>query len=457
VHEFCLKQVERTMAYISNTDKDRKIMLEKIGVASVDDLLSGIPAKLRLKRPLNIPALSEMEVLAEIEALSCSNTQTDACFAGGGVYDHFIPSAVNTIISRPEFITAYTPYQAEVAQGTLQVIYEFQTHICRLTGMDVANASMYDGASAAAEAVVLACGATDRSKVVLVESVSPLFREVVQTYLSARTVEFVTAPMKNGTVDLKSLEGLVDDKTACVLLSQPNFFGLLEEAETVTGIAHKAGAKMIMAVDPIAQAILKAPGEIGADIAVGEGQPLGIPLSYGGPLLGFFAVKKDLVRNMPGRIVARTKDVEGKPGFVLTLQTREQHIRRQKATSNICTNQALCATAAAVYISLMGKTGLKRVALLSAEKAQKTAQAICTVKGYSMYFPGPFVREFAVKTPRPAKDIIATFLEQRILPGINAGRWYKGFDDCLVIALTEKRTDQQIAALVNGLKAAAGK
>jgi len=440
------------MPYISNTDNDRRAMLDKIGAGSLEELLSVIPEKLRLKKVLDIPALSEMELLSEIERMALGNSGVLTCFAGGGVYDHFIPSAVGSIVSRPEFMTAYTPYQAEVAQGTLQVIYEFQTHICRLTGMDVANASMYDGASAAAEALAICAGATKRDKLVVSESVNPLYREVIKTYLQGRGLELVAIPLKDGRTDLGQLEDIVDEKTAGVLVSQPNFFGQLEEVDQIAEVIHKVGGKFVMAVDPIVQALLKSPGEVGADVVVGEGQPLGIALSYGGPLLGFFAAKKELIRSLPGRIAARTKDVDGKTGFVLTLQTREQHIRRQKATSNICTNQALCATTAAVYMSLMGKTGLKKVALLSAEKAHQAAEQICAIDGYEPYFTGPFVREFAVKTPRPVREIVLAMAERSILPGIDAGRWYSGMDDCMVVALTEKRTAEDLASLVKGLK-----
>lgn len=440
------------MPYIPNTDADRKKMLKAIGAENIEELLNTIPEQLRLDRPLNIPRLSEMELLREIRAMASESREDLICFAGGGVYDHFIPSAVGTIVSRPEFMTAYTPYQPEVAQGTLQVIYEFQTHICRLTGMDVANASMYDGATAAAEAVVLALKITRRDKVVISDSVSPLFREVIKTYLSGRDLEIITIPHSKGTTDLEKLKSSIDDRTGAVLLSQPNFFGLLEEIDDVADWANSAGAKLIMSVDPIAQAILKTPGEYGADIVVGEAQPLGNSISFGGPLLGFFAAKKELARQMPGRIAARTKDVDGKTGFVLTLQTREQHIRREKATSNICTNQALCATAASVYMSLMGKEGLKQVALLSAERAQQTAEAITALDGFEFYFKGPFVREFAIKTPVPAEKVILAMLEHQVIPGVAAGRWYTGLDDCLIVAATEKRTDDEIGRLTGGLK-----
>lgn len=440
------------MPYIPNTDEDRRAMLQRIGVKEFEELLGAIPAQLRLNRPLDIPALSEMELLREIEGLSRDNREGLICFAGGGIYDHFIPAAVGTIISRPEFMTAYTPYQPEVSQGTLQVIYEFQTHICRLTGMDVANASLYDGATAAAEATVIAKKITKRNKVVVAETVSPLYREVIDTYLSGRDIKRDLVPMDSGRCDLNRLKEIIDDQTACVLISQPNFFGLLEDVEAVSEMIHKVGGKLIVSVDPIAQAILKTPAEYDADIVVGEGQPLGLPLSFGGPLLGFFAAKKELVRSMPGRIAGRTTDVDGKTGFVLVLQTREQHIRREKATSNICTNQALCATAASVYLTLLGKTGLKKVALLSAEKAQQTAAALFDLGGFKPYFDSPFVREFAVRTPLPARQLILSMVERRILPGVDAGRWYKNMNDCLIVALTEKRTEAEITRLVEGLK-----
>ena len=440
------------MPYIPNTDDDRRAMLQRIGVKEFEELLSAIPAQLRLNRPLDIPALSEMELLREIEELSRDNREGLVCFAGGGIYDHFIPAAVGTIISRPEFMTAYTPYQSEVSQGTLQVIYEFQTHICRLTGMDVANASLYDGASAAAEATVIATKVTKKNKVVVAETVSPLYREVIDTYLSGRDIKQAQVPMDAGSCDLNRLKDVIDDQTACVLVSQPNFFGLLEDVEAVSEMIHKVGGKLIVSVDPIAQAILKTPAKYGADIVVGEGQPLGLPLSFGGPLLGFFAAKKELVRSMPGRIAGRTTDVDGKSGFVLVLQTREQHIRREKATSNICTNQALCATAASVYLTLLGKTGLKKVALLSAEKAQQTASALFDLEGFKPYFDSPFVREFAVRIPVPAQQLILSMVERQILPGVDAGRWYKNMNDCLIVALTEKRTEEEITRLVEGLK-----
>jgi len=445
------------MPYIPNTDDDRLQMLDAIGVSSFDELIASIPSALRLNHPLAIPSGSEMEVLNEVASLASENTAGLVCFAGGGVYDHFIPAAVGAVVSRPEFVTAYTPYQPEVAQGTLQAIYEFQTHICRLTGMDVANASMYDGASAAAEALTLACRVTRRNRVVISETVNPLYREVISTYLAGRELEMVTAPMVEGLTDFERLEDILDDKTAGLLVGQPNFFGLIEEMDTAAELIHKVGGKFVMTVDPIAQAILKTPADYGADVVVGEGQPLGNPLSYGGPLLGFFAARKELARAMPGRIAARTKDVDGNPGFVLTLQTREQHIRRDKATSNICTNQALCATTAAVYMSLLGKAGMKEVALLSAERALETSAAIRNLDAYEPYFKGAFVREFPVKTPVPAGEIVSMMIDRGVLPGIDAGRWYDGMNDCLIVAATEKRSSEEILNLAAGLKEVAAR
>ena len=428
--------------------------MDKIGVGSFEELLKPIPEKLRLKGPLNLPeALSEMELLREIEEISKKNSSLKAIFAGGGVYDHFIPQALNNLLSRPEFVTAYTPYQAEVSQGTLQVIYEFQSCICRLTGMDVANASMYDGASAAAEAVSLSAANRRKSKVLVSETVNPLYLDVIKTYLAGREIEIVTVPHAGGVTDYNKLKESVDDKTACVVTAQPNFFGLIEDIDAVSELIHNVGGHLIVAVDPIAAMLLKTPAECGADIVVGEGQPLGLPLNFGGPLLGFFAVKKELIRSLPGRLAAKTVDIEGKPGFVLTLQTREQHIRRDKATSNICTNQALCATAATIYMSLLGKSGLKRVALLSMEKTHKAVDAICSLPGYEVCFDGPYIREAAVKTPVPAGEIIDRILDRDgILPGIDLGRFYAGMDNVLLVAVTEKRTDEEIDMLVKALK-----
>jgi glycine dehydrogenase subunit 1 len=442
------------MPYLPITDDDRRRMLRRVGVSSIEELLDVIPEKLRHKEPLEISSLPEMELLTELRHMAREDRKDLVCFAGGGVYDHFIPAAVSAVATRPEFMTAYTPYQPEVAQGTLQVIYEFQTHICRLTGLDVSNASLYDGATAAAEAVILAARATRRDRIVVSDAVNPMYRDVITTYLSGRDMELVTVPSDStGRTDPEQVASEVNDQTAAVLVAQPNFFGMLEEVEALCEKAHEHGAKFIMSVDPVAQAILKTPGEIGADIVVGEGQPLGLPLNFGGPLLGFMAAHRKLIRMMPGRIAGRTRDVEDRPGYVLTLQTREQHIRRDKATSNICTNQALCATMATVYMTLMGRAGLKQVALLSAEKAQKLHQKLTAIEGVEAWFgDAPFVREFALKLPASAREIILDLIDQGILIGVNAGRWYDNMDDCLIVAATEKRTDEQIEQVAQALE-----
>ncbi len=443
------------MAFIPNTDADRRDMLAAAGAESFEDLLTGIPKSARLDRELSIEPLSEQELMAEIEQVA-SRSQQLLSFAGGGVYDHFVPAAVNAVIGRPEFMTAYTPYQAEVAQGTLQIIYEFQSHICRLTGMEVANASMYDGASACAEAVLLAMASTKRQKLVLATSLSPLYRQVIRTYLGARQVDFDALDHVDGVIDVQRLADEVDEETAAVIVQQPNFFGRLEDVAAIEEVTHRVGAKLIMAVDPIAQAVLKTPGELGADIVVGEGQPLGLPLSFGGPLVGFFAIRKELIRRMPGRLAARSKDIDGKPGFVLTLQTREQHIRRDKATSNICTNQALCAAAVTVHLSLVGKSGLKKIALLSMERTQEIAAAIRDLDGFDLFYDAPFVRELVVRTPRPAAEVVAEGVRAGILPGIDLGRYYPSMTDALLVAATEKRTAADVERLHSFLQEMVG-
>lgn len=442
------------MPFIPNTDQDRQLMLRQIGVDKFDNLLKPVPENLCLKGPLGLPRpLGELELTNEIKNISSANRSDISIFAGGGVYDHFIPAALENLLSRPEFVTAYTPYQAEVSQGTLQLIYEFQTHICRLTDMYAANASMYDGASAAAEAALLSLGATQRSKILISETVSPLFINVIRTYLSGHEVEIVVVPHKNGVSDFDHIKDSLDDKTACLLLAQPNFFGQIEDIEVGAELIHKMGGHLVVSIDPIAAAILKTPGESGADIVVGEGQPLGLPLNFGGPLLGFFAVTKELIRRLPGRLAARTVDEDGKEGFVLTLQTREQHIRRDRATSNICTNQALCATAVTIYLSLMGRQGLRQAALLSLEKAHQAAEKIFAIPGFESCFEGDFVREFAVRTPIPARDLIEKMIDDfAILPGIDMGRYFAGMDNVLLLALTEKRTVEEIEALSMALE-----
>ncbi len=441
------------MPYIPNTDKDRAEMLRRIGVAGFEELLAPVPAALRCDVPLATPeALSELELLALADRIA-NTSPALVTFAGAGVYDHFIPTAVWRVVTRPEFMTAYTPYQPEVSQGTLQVIYEFQTHICRLTAMDAANASMYDGASAAAEATLTAMSATGRDKIIIVGTFNPLYVDVIKSYLSGRQAEIHTLPFENGVSDIARLADLADDRTAGIVISQPNFFGCFEDIASAGEIIHRVGGLLLVGVDPIAMALVTPPGELGADIVFGEGQPLGIPMAFGGPLVGFYASSRELIRRLPGRLAARTLDADGRVGYTLTLQTREQHIRRDKATSNICTNQALCATAATVYLSLLGRQGLCRVAELCLERARYAAEKIAVLEGYQLAFTSPYLRECVIQTPRPAAEIIDRLCAQGILAGVDLGRFYPQMKNFLLVAFTEKRSYQEIDRLLAGLRA----
>ncbi len=441
--------------YLPNTEEDRRAMLAELGLSSVEDLFADIPQEVRFKGRMNLPeALSEPELIAHMKRLARKNADASewVIFMGGGSYDHFIPSVIGHVLGRSEFYTAYTPYQPEVSQGVLQSIYEYQSLIVRLTGMDVSNASMYDGASAMAEAALIACAATRRTKVVVARSVNPEYRQTIRTYTHGPKVEIVEAPFdaKTGQADLGALEKLVDDNTAAVLLAHPNFFGCLEKPEEVARIAHDKGALFVVAVDPISLGLLKAPGEYGADIALGEGQPLGNPMSFGGPYLGFLATTEKLVRKMPGRITGATVDRDGDRGFVLTLQTREQHIRREKATSNICSNEALNALAACVYLSTMGREGLMEVANLCLQKAHYAADQMAKA-GYGRPFSAPFFKEFVVKGPGSAKEANAKLAGRKMLVGPDLGAAYPELGGAFLVAVTEKRTKAEIDGLCAGL------
>ena len=349
--------------YIPNTGEQQQEMLEEIGVSCVDELFTDIPENIRLNRDLDLPeALSEMELIGHMRQLADKNISTGecACFLGAGAYDHYIPSVIQHLVRRQEFYTAYTPYQPEISQGTLQAIFEYQTMICRLTGMDVSNASMYDGATAVAEAAAMACRSTGRTDIIVAKTVHPQSREVLKTYSRFAGRQVVEWNYKDGRLDFEELEKLLSENTAAVIVQNPNFFGLIEDLSDLADMVHQNRSLLIVSCNPISLALLKPPGDMGADIVVGEGQPLGNPLSFGGPYLGFMAAKDKFMRRMPGRIVGETRDKEGRRGYVLTIQTREQHIRREKATSNICSNQALNALAAAIYLSALGKSGLKR-------------------------------------------------------------------------------------------------
>jgi glycine dehydrogenase subunit 1 len=444
------------MPYIPNTLDDQKLMLEAIGAASMDELFAMVPAELWLNRELCLaPALGELELTDHITRLSGQNLSAACapCFLGGGSYDHFIPAAVDAIASRGEFYTSYTPYQAEAAQGNLQALFEYQTLIAQLTGMDVSNSSLYDGGTAAVEAVLMAIDATRRGgRVVVAESVHPEYRQILKTYLANFSTEIVTLGAKDGTVSPADLEATVNSETACVLVQHPNFFGCLEDVETLAAVAHKAGALFVAAVDPISLGLLKRPGEYGADVCVAEGQSLGNAMAFGGPYLGIIACREQFVRRMPGRLVGQTTDRRGKRCWVLTLQTREQHIRREKATSNICTNQALFALRAAVYLALMGPQGMRDLAELCLQKANYALNQLTAGGKLSKVFDRPIFKEFVVRVNSGnLEKLLEAARKEYILPGLPLGRWYPQLADCLLVAVTEKRGKEEIDRLVNTL------
>jgi glycine dehydrogenase subunit 1 len=439
------------MPYISNTDRDRREMFAKIGVESFDELIQAIPEKFRIKSGLNMDeAMSELEITSKIRAHTCKNlcTQSANSFLGAGVYDHFIPAAVDSIVSRPEFYTAYTPYQAEVSQGTLQFIYEYQTMICELTGMEIANASMYDGASAIAEAILMAVRKNKLHKALLPETLHPEYLKVIKAYTEGAGVELITIPSCGGMTDVEALKQMLDDSVGSVVVQSPNFFGNIEDAAAISDLVHTQQKCLLIAcVDPISLAILNAPAEYNADIVVGEGQALGNSMYMGGPLFGFFATRLDMARQMPGRIVGGTVDKEGKRAYALTLQAREQHIRRVKATSNICSNQSLCTLAATVYMSLMGREGLKEVAIQSTQKAHYLADELCRIPGIQMMYPDAiFFKEFVIKTPKPARFIIDTLLTKNIYAGVELG------ENELMLAVTETKTKAAIDEFVQAMQ-----
>jgi glycine dehydrogenase subunit 1 len=445
------------MRFIPHTDRDVRHMLETVRVSSVEELFSGVPAALRLDRPLELPPrLSETELLRDLGRLAGRNAtaETHSSFLGGGAYNHFIPAVVDHLISRSEFYTAYTPYQPEISQGTLQAIFEYQTLICQLTSMDVANASMYDGASACAEAVLMAARVTRRQKVLLSLAVHPEYRATVATYCRYLDLELAEVPFdREGRTDAEALAGLLDKDTAAVVAGYPNYFGVIEDLAALGVAAHEVGARMIAAVqEPVALGLLKAPGDLGADIVVGEGQSFGIPLSFGGPNLGFFAARQKDLRSMPGRLVGETRDVEGKRGFVLTLATREQHIRREKATSNICTNQGLCALMATVFLSLLGKNGIPRLAGQNLAKAEYAKARIAEVPGFSLPFSGPTFNEFVVEAQEGADVALARLEYRGILGGIPLARFYGDMPRRFLVCVTEQNTREEIDALAAGMQ-----
>jgi glycine dehydrogenase subunit 1 len=449
------------MSYILNTPADQQAMLAAIGVNSIDELFAQIPADLQLKRELNIPpALSELELTAHVGELAARNAACGqkVCFLGGGSYDHFIPAVVDYVAGRGEFYTSYTPYQPEASQGNLQAFFEYQTLICQLTGMDVSNASLYDGGSAATEAVLMCMHVNNRhGRVVTATSVHPEYRQILQTYFANLDTKVVTVGTPSGTVDPHELAAALTDDTACVHLQHPNFFGCLEDMDALVKAAHERGAMVVVAVDPISLGLLKRPGDYGADIIVAEGQSLGTPMQYGGPYLGIMACREQFVRRMPGRIAGQTVDRRGRRCFVLTLQTREQHIRREKATSNICTNQGLFALRASVYLAAMGPQGMREVAAACLQKARYAIDRLTAGKRVSQRFDRHTFKEFVLRdSAGRVDDLLAEACDRGYFGGISLSRWYPELADCFLVCVTEKRTREEIdglaAAMAQGRK-----
>lgn len=432
------------MSYVQNTAAQRDAMLQTIGVPDLDALFADIPAALRAA-PLDLPAgLSESEVYDKLHNLSHRNAHELVCFLGGGFYDHAIPAAVDALAARGEFYTAYTPYQPEASQGTLQAIFEYQSAICRLTRMEVANASLYDGGTALTEAALMAVRCTGRKRIVLDCGVNPIYRRMLACYLANQRIAIDEIPVADIGSDRAGLRAALGGDTAAVILQNPNFFGVVDDFSDMVAAAHAAGSLALMSVYPLSLGILKSPGEMGADIVTGEGQSLGLPLSFGGPYLGFMATRQALVRRMPGRLAGMTVDREGRRSFVLTLQAREQHIRREKATSNICSNEALCALRAVIYLSLLGKQGLPQVARLCAQKAEYAKRRLAAVPGVRVRGAAPTFNEFVLELPADAAAAAERLAAEGLAAGFPLGRYYPGMDNCLLVAVTEKRTPTEI-------------
>jgi len=438
------------MPFLTNSENDIKEMLAVIGVEHFEELIVNIPRQLRFDKQLNIPrSVSEAEVTTLIQGLAAKN-RSGVSFMGGGAYDHYIPAIVDALISRSEFYTAYTPYQPEVSQGTLQVIYEFQSMICELNGMDVTNASMYEGGSALAEAMLLACSHTHKNRLLVAGSLNPRYREILKSYVNHNDISIEEIPVSDFAIDTGELEKMLDPAHAAVIVQHPNYFGYLEEVGQIGEILKRNQTLFITFYDPISLGLLAPPGEYEADIAVAEGQVLGNHQNFGGPYLGLFSTRQELVRKIPGRLAGKTTDIEGKPGFVLTLQTREQHIRREKATSNICTNSGLLALAATIYLAALGKVGIKETAGLCLQKSHYLAEKIQAMEGFHLAGSSPFFKEFVVRLPGDARLYLKELAARKILGGISLHN--SGLADHLLVAVTEKRTKQDLDDYLRALE-----
>jgi glycine dehydrogenase subunit 1 len=440
------------MRYIPNSPDERRSMLESIGLGRIEELFYQVPENLRLSGAIGIgPAMSEPDLIAYFRDLAASNATDYESFLGAGAYSHYIPVIIDSLISRSEFFTAYTPYQPELSQGTLQYVFEFQTMICQLTGMEVANASLYDGSTGLAEAVLMANRINRRDRFLIADTVHPQYREVVSAYTKNLGVRVEYAPhSESGEIDLNSLR--IDKETSAVVVQSPNFFGCVEDLSRIADAAHRAGALFIVAItEPMSLGVLKSPGACGADIVVAEGQSFGIPLSYGGPYCGLFATLEKYIRQMPGRLVGETVDNRGRRGYVLTLSTREQHIRREKATSNICTNQGLFALMATVYLATMGRSGVREVARQNLNKAHYAAAKIAGLDGFRLRYDAPFFNEFVVRAPRPASEVTARLLEKKIVGGVALGAYYPEIEDSLLVCVTETARRESIDSFVAAL------
>ncbi|WAH38990.1 aminomethyl-transferring glycine dehydrogenase subunit GcvPA [Alicyclobacillus dauci] len=441
--------------YIPHTEADRKAMLEALGIENTEALFGDIPADIRLQNPLPIErAMSELELSRHLQKLADKNMHLDrvVSFLGAGAYEHYQPSVVDAIVSRSEFYTSYTPYQPEMSQGLLQATFEYQTMVAELTGMDVANASMYDGPTAFAEAGLVASAHTRRNRILVADSVHPEYCAVLETYASGQGIEVVYVPQRDGRVDLQSLTDQLDDTVAGVMIQYPNFFGVIEDVREIATLAHEAGALCTVNTYPVALGLLEAPGNLGADIVVAEGQSLGNSISYGGPYLGVMAVKQPLMRKLPGRIVGQTTDAQGRRGFVLTLQAREQHIRREKATSNICSNQSLCAIAATVFLSYMGKEGMRELAVQNYHKAHYLAQRLADLNGIELVFQSPFFNEFSIRLPKPVAEIQNDLLSKGFLFGYDLSQTHPQLGDVVLLNVTEVRTRAEMDELVQAVR-----